>query len=104
MKEIKQYAFQGDILLLRVDSVPEGYTEQQPEEGRHVVAHSETGHHHDIQAHGCKLFASESDPMTCYLQMETVQHADVVHHRPWDTHETLRLLGGPDSVWQIRHQ
>lgn len=104
MKTIKQTAFQGDIMLSRVDQLPEGCTEVPAENGRHVLAHSETGHNHDCDAFGIRMFQSP-DPMTCYLVMETVHQADIIHHRDFDTHETLRLLGGgPDSVWRIRRQ
>lgn len=103
MKAIEQCAFQGDMMLRRVDAVPDGFVEAKPEGGRHVLAHSETGHNHDVDAAGLRLYTS-SDPMVCYLVMESVHHADIVHHRSYDTHETLRLLGGPDSVWQIRRQ
>lgn len=101
--EGKTAAFQGDMMLRRVERVPDGFKEQAPTSGRHVVAYSETHHHHDLDATGCKLFVGD-DPMVCYLQMAGVSHVDVEHQRAFDTHETLRLLGGPDSVWEIRRQ
>ncbi len=41
---------QGDVLLLRVDSMPEG-ERLQPEGGRLILARGEvTGHHHSVTA------------------------------------------------------
>lgn len=103
MIEISKRAFQGDMMLRRVDDVPDGFTPAPAEQGRHILAHSETGHNHDVDACGLTLLTGD-DPMVCYLRMDGVTHADVVHHRDHDTHETLRLLGEPGAVWEIRRQ
>ena len=47
--------------------------------------------------------------LVCYLRMDIgldadIGGVDVVHHRPWDTHETIRLLGNPGDVWEVRCQ
>jgi len=68
-----------------------------------VAAHSETGHHHAIDDTGVVQYASP-DPLKCYLVLEGAEHADVVHYRSFDTHETVRLLGGIGSVWEVRRQ
>jgi hypothetical protein len=106
MIQVHKMAAQGDCLFLRVAKIPEGFT-AEAKNGSIVVAHSETGHHHSVDAtDGVTLFVSPSDPLVCYLQMEGVDHADVVHHRPWDTHETLRLLGAPKktTIFAVRRQ
>src|SRR5512144_2401916 len=101
MKEVNRIAAQGDVLFRRVDKVPSGFKKQKQAK-RIVVAHSETGHHHAIDVAGVRHFVGE-DPLVCYLQLESVEHADVVHHRAWDTHETVRLLG-LGSTWEVRRQ
>ncbi|MGW8286198.1 MAG: hypothetical protein ACWGPR_10820 [Candidatus Deferrimicrobiaceae bacterium] len=103
MKAIQKAAFQGDMMLRRVAAVPPGLAEVSPENGRHILAHSETGHNHDVDANGLRLFAGD-DPMVCYLRMEGVSEVDVLHHRSHDTHETVRLLGEPGTVWEVRRQ
>lgn len=103
MKTVQKSAFQGDMMIRRVAIMPEGVTESAPVSGRHVLAHSETGHNHDVDANGIKLFTG-ADPMVCYLRMDGVHEADIVHHRSHDTHETVRLLGEPGSVWEVRRQ
>lgn len=103
MREVRKSAAQGDVRFDRVDELPKGAVEVR-REGAVIVAHSETGHHHSIHETGVVMFTVPDDPFTCYLRMD-IPHADVVHHRPWDTHETLRLLGdGPGSVWRVRRQ
>lgn len=106
MIEVKRMAAQGDCLFIRVTKLPAGF-EPEKKEGPIVVAHSETGHHHSVDAtDGVTLFVSPRDPLVCYLQMEGIEHADVVHHRAWDTHDTLRLLGSSKkkTIFEVRRQ
>src|SRR5690349_698830 len=100
MKTIEQMGAQGDVLFRRIGKVPSGFKETTRKCARLVVAHSETGHHHAIDDLGVKLFEGD-DPLRCYLMLENVDHADVVHHRPFDTHETMRLLGSPGAVFEV---
>lgn len=102
MKTIEKLAAQGDVLFRRIDSLPADAVEQK-RKGRLVVAHSETGHHHAVDDPAVKLFERATrDPMVCYLQIAG-EYADVVHHRPHDTHETLRLLG-KGAIFEVRRQ
>lgn len=101
MKEVTNMAAQGDVIFRRIDKLP-GEAKREERRGALVVAHSETGHHHSIDDVGVIRY-DVGNPMICYLQLAGVDHADVIHHRPWDTHETLRLLG-EDSIWEVRRQ
>ncbi len=101
MIRIETMAAQGDVLFRRVKAIPKSHKATK-RRGPIVVAHSETGHHHAIDDMGVVRFADPADPMVCYLQISG-EHADVVHHRPWDTHATIRLPGG-GSVWEVRRQ
>lgn len=106
MKIIKKACFQGDVMFRRVRAVPSGVPEQVVK-GPIVCAHSETGHDHRIDAtDGVRLFQDPKDPLVCYLQLDGVEYADVVHHRDFHTHETVRLLGTPKrkSTFQVRRQ
>lgn len=102
MKEIHRMGAQGDVVFRKVDAVPPGFEASKPCESV-IVAHSETGHHHALDGAGVKLFEGK-DPLRCYLMLESVTHADVVHHRPYDTHETVRLGGGIGSVYEVIRQ
>lgn len=100
MKEIKKQCAQGDVMFRRIDSLPTDIEERDA--GKQlVVAHSETGHHHAIEPGQARFFEKlDRNPMICFLQIDGA-FADVVHHRPHDTHETVRLLGG---CWEVRRQ
>jgi hypothetical protein len=97
MKIVENCAFQGDIMIRRVEKLPEGVTKQKDL----VVTHSETGHNHVAVG---KAERWQKDGMLSYLVAKGP--VKIEHHRPWDTHETLELLydGGPEVVWEIRRQ
>lgn len=105
MSEIyERMVAQGDVLFIRVDQAPGGLAPVRPGPRGHVVAHSETGHHHTVRAEpsadgtlGLCEFAPAGD-MGGYLTIGPGGGL-VEHHRPHDTHATLRLAPG---VWRVR--
>lgn len=112
MKNVKDMPVaQGDVLIIPRGAkfkMPAGVEEVKPEGGRLIVAHSETGHHHaidvDATSPAAMLFRVPNDPMTTFLKVKGA--ADIVHHRPWDTHETLRMYAPDDGecVYEIKRQ
>lgn len=106
MKSIKNSAAQGDVIFRRVAKIPDGAVEQS-KKGGIIVAHSETGHHHIAEPaiDGAVTLFSTQDPLVSYLRVSG-EHTDIVHHRPYDTHETLRLLsdGAGETIWEIGRQ
>ncbi len=104
MKEFKTQAAQGDIFIRRVTEMPKGLREMKVEGGRYIVAHSETGHHHVIDATPAAKVWLSDDPMVSYLQV--VEATDAVetlleHMRSFDTHETIKFSPG---IYEIRRQ
>ena len=55
-------AFQGDVMFRRIERLPSNATLQKGTE--HVVAHSETGHHH-VSLGGA--YYTTPDPFVAYL-------------------------------------
>jgi hypothetical protein len=101
MKTIKTSAAQGDVMFLRINEIPADATPVAAEDGRHILAHSETGHHHAMRADGVAYFRGP-DPFTCYLRVDGSRvGAEVTHERPFDTHETVLLTPGS---WLVRRQ
>ena len=107
MNTAKKMAAQGDCIFVKVKALPEG-AKELPRKGPIIVAHSETGHHHAVDSLHVKAFEVPGNSLVTYLRFDNgvseVGGADVVHHRPWDTHEMIRLLGKPGDVWQVRRQ
>jgi hypothetical protein len=99
MKTVTQHAAQGDVMFIRIEKLPDGLEEKEAG-ARLIVAHSESGHHHVARAERIRLYGAD-DPMVCYLVNETGRYMDIVHERPHDTHETLRLDG---PIWKIVRQ
>lgn len=102
MKSISKSGCQGDVMFRIVKTIPNQFARVSAD-GPLVVAHSETGHHHTISDPSVAMFATPSDPLVCYLQLGD-GNCDVVHNRSWDTHETLRLLGKPGTIYEVRRQ
>lgn len=51
---------QGDVLIQRVASIPNGLAKQKPEQGRIILAHGEaTGHHHSLEADAADWWKDE---------------------------------------------
>lgn len=100
MKTFNKQAAQGDILITKIDALPDSLVEQKATDEGHIVAHSETGHHHTLPEKGVQLFMPANDPMLLYA-IVTDEHADLIHNRGHDTHETLRLDKG---IYEIRRQ
>lgn len=100
MKTVENQGAQGDVLFRRIDKLPDGLVKQERGPEGLVVAHSETGHHHVIPTETVAHYAQPAgDGLMSYLSVDTF--ADVVHLRPFDTHETVRLDAGN---WEVRRQ
>src|SRR5512139_1109831 len=99
MKTFKKMAAQGDILIMRIDKLPDGVVPVAPEGGRIIVTHSETGHHHVMLAERTKAYKLPDSIMDIFL---AVEQGDVLEHlREHDTHEPIGLNPG---IYHVRRQ
>lgn len=92
---------QGDILIIPIDSIPAGVKPSTPENGKFIIAHSETGHHHVIEKSRAEVFEAADDSFTAYIRT-LGDGAEIKHQRPFDTHETVKLA--PNQAYQVRRQ
>lgn len=92
---------QGDILIIPVNAVPEGVRPAVAVDGHYIVAHSETGHHHVIEATRAEVFEAADDAF-CLWVKTLGGGAEIVHKRDFDTHAPAVLE--PNRVYQIRRQ
>jgi gentisate 1,2-dioxygenase len=104
MKTFKNLAAQGDLLIRRIEKLPEGLKPLAVENGHFIVAHSETGHHHVIADRpNVQVFVTD-DPMVSYLQViESTDATETLleHLRNFDTHETIKIGAGN---YELRRQ
>ena len=104
MKTFKNIAAQGDIMIIRVDRLPDVVRKVAAQDGRLVVTHSETGHHHVIAERPNVALYTSPYPMVSYLHViEAADAAETVleHLRSFDTHEALKFDAG---IYEIRRQ
>lgn len=99
MKTFQNTAAQGDVYFQRVDALPEGVVEVPAEEGQVIVAHSETGHHHVMDAETTKMYRLPEEIYEAFLVVD--QPTELQHLRDHHTHETLEV---PPGVFRITNQ
>jgi len=99
MKSFRKMAAQGDVLFIKIATIPTGLNEAQPKNGKYIIAHSETGHHHTMIANKATLFRPDDDAFVGFLSVhETV---NLIHERNFDTHESIQFTPGN---YEIRRQ
>lgn len=97
--KVNNQGCQGDVMFVRVESIPNGYHEVKRLPGAPIVcAHSETGHDHVINDDGAVIYEGPN-PLRAYLRL--ADDCTVTHKRSFDTHAPLTLGGG---IWEVRRQ
>lgn len=92
-------SFQGDLMIRRIDKMPAGVVSAKAENGHHILAHSETGHHHVVLEKSAQLFINEMNEFIAYLQVS--EPAEIEHMRSFDTHAPLHVEPG---IYEVRRQ
>ena len=104
MKQFKLIAAQGEITIRRIGDVPanktmKGFTSLKPEHGKFIVGHSETGHHHVIDAQGASIDVLDRPPAGMRVLRAILQNPTMLEHeRPHDTHEPIMLDPGEYEI------
>lgn len=98
-KYFKECAAQGDVLLRRIDKLPDNLVPAKAENGLFVVAHSETGHHHVVKERSAQFLIDNTNAFIAYLQV--AEPCELEHLRSFDTHEALALEPG---LYEVRRQ
>lgn len=98
--KFKNQCAQGDLFIKRVDKLPKGLKPMTAINRQYIVAHSESGHHHVIDAiPGCEVYEDPKDPMTSYLEVIDATEVTLRHLRSFDTHKPIAFLKG---IFQFR--
>lgn len=103
MRTVKNFAAQGEMYIRRVPEFKDESKASEIENGQFILAHSETGHHHVIDATKTEVFEQTQNVPEGMgiLQMIVKEPTTVEHLRSTDTHEPLYLTEGN---WEIRLQ
>ena len=99
MITFEKQAAQGDVHFVRIDNLPEGLTLKEVttlENGKYVVAHSETGHHHHVDARDAKFYEVEGEPFTAFLVV--TKATPITHARSFDTHKPIMFQPGAYKI------
>ena len=89
--EFDRIAAQGELTITRLAKLPKNAgSVVEPENGKLIVGHSETGHHHVVDADCATL--TRVDEFTAYLDVRKPTQID--HLRSFDTHPSIALQPG----------
>ena len=97
-------AAQGDLFIRKINSIPSNAKPVEAKNGEYIVAHSETGHNHVIDATPNITLFTTGDPMVSYLQViEATDKTEALikHLRSFDTHQTIAISPGN---YELRRQ
>lgn len=105
MKTFKNTAAQGEAYIKRLETgtIASMNTEVvQPEGNKHIIAHSETGHHHVMERETVEVRRStekKSEGTAVDILYLIVKEPTALEHlRPHDTHEALLFEPGEYKV------
>jgi hypothetical protein len=99
MKLFKNVCAQGDVYIRKINELPERVTRILPEHGKLIVTHSETGHHHVMDAEVAEMYSLPDNIMDCLLVIH--EPAVLEHLRSFDQHEPIQFEPG---IYHVRRQ
>jgi hypothetical protein len=99
MQRFKIYCAQGDIYIRKIAEIPPEAIRVETTSPRVIVAHSETGHHHVMDADAVTMYRLPDSILKCLLVVD--QPAALEHLRQFDTHEPILFDPG---VYEVRRQ
>lgn len=105
MKTFIKIAAQGEITIRRIGPVPKarnmsGYMRMVPEQGKFIIGHSETGHHHVLsRIEGCDVDVMKKPPKGMKILRAILENSTSLDHlREHDTHESIMLEPGEYEI------
>jgi len=85
MNILENIGAQGEIRIYRIDAIPADAKPVAKESGHYIIGHSETGHHHVLEAERVEVFERTEEGMrVLYAILETP--GDLRHLRGHYTH------------------
>jgi hypothetical protein len=104
MKKFTKIAAQGDMMIMRIETLPSGLEEYKPEGNHYVIAHSETGHNHVMEKTAVKAYKRQNvtEANIFELFLDVGEESKIEHLRSFDTHETIVVPPGQYIVKRQR--
>jgi hypothetical protein len=95
MKNFSSNAAQGEISIRKIDELPSGVKPLAAENGKFIIGHSETGHHHTMTMERAKVFEATNTPDGMKILYAILDGEKVLQHeRSFDTHEPIQFQPG----------
>jgi hypothetical protein len=95
MKTFQTRADQGEIRINKIEALPAGLVPLEPENGRYIIGHSETGHFHTMTLDLKQVFRDPNPPAGMTILYAILQEPSCLdHERPFDTHESIQVPAG----------
>lgn len=91
--------FQGDVMIRRICNLPSSAKIKPAVGVVHILALSETGHHHVIESLAAERFIDEANAFIAYLRVGS--ESEIRHLRDFDTHDPILLTPG---IYEVRQQ
>jgi hypothetical protein len=90
MRTFQKTAAQGEITITRIASLPDGLIPVDAVNGKFIIGHSETGHHHVMTMERVKLFRDPNPPDGMNILYGILDEPkELTHERDFDTHEAI---------------
>lgn len=99
MRTFAKTCAQGDIYITRIERLPKEAVVVAADAGRVIVTHSETGHHHVMDAKSVTMYRLPDSIMDCLLVVDSPTALE--HLRQHDTHEPIMFERG---TYHVRRQ
>ena len=92
MRTFRDYCAQGELYFMRILELPTGLERVEQEDGFLIIGHSETGHHHVMEATHTEMYRLPEELYECFLKVD--EETILQHLRSYDTHEDIQFTPG----------
>lgn len=90
---------QGEVHVRRIDALPEGLTPVKAENGRYIISHSESGHHHVLDAERVEVLVRADVPAGMAILYAIVREPTALTQTAANPHGQIDLAAG---IYELR--
>ena len=101
MKNFEKIGAQGEIVARKIDALPNGLEPFTKENGKWIIGHSESGHHHVLDRPDVQVMRDPNPPAGMQILYAVLDNPTaLIQERNNDAHEGLDL--GDSGVIEFR--